>query len=288
MQQKQKRIKKTGIYVFESLIPGEKYGQKYVGQCELEISVRERRHWNELKQKKHCNPKLQRFYNKYGKQALKFTFIMECDKSELNFWEEFYVKVFDSYKNGFNCTKGGDKIGDSFQKQCTFTNMITGETVTCNSIKEFAIKYNLRESSVSLLYTGKRKYLYNWYCPNNKTNWEPKWCNVIDPNGNEHKILYHTINEFCRLHNLEDGSFRKMVLGQSQFYLNWKGPNSFLQDPPCSKKFELISPKGEIVKGANVRRFCRENNLNDSCLLSVLKGGQSHHKGWKKYKEEIL
>ena len=46
------------------------------------------------------------------------------------------------------------------------------------------------------------------------------------------------------------------------------------------KEFILKSPKGEIIKGKNVRKFCLENNLNRGCISLVLKGKRKSHKGW--------
>ncbi len=46
------------------------------------------------------------------------------------------------------------------------------------------------------------------------------------------------------------------------------------------KEFELKSPSGKIIKGKNIAQFCRENNLNQAHIGSVLKGKRNHHKGW--------
>lgn len=47
-----------------------------------------------------------------------------------------------------------------------------------------------------------------------------------------------------------------------------------------SKEFTFRSPEGKIVTGKNLRKFCRENNLYSSAMISVKQGKQSHHKGW--------
>jgi hypothetical protein len=47
-------------------------------------------------------------------------------------------------------------------------------------------------------------------------------------------------------------------------------------------EFELKSPNGEIIRGKNIAKFCRENNLNSGHIGSVLKGKRKHHKGWTK------
>jgi hypothetical protein len=52
-----------------------------------------------------------------------------------------------------------------------------------------------------------------------------------------------------------------------------------------SKEFALISPKGKIYTGKNIRKFCREHDLNQGNINQVLVGNKLHHKGWRKYCE---
>lgn len=47
-----------------------------------------------------------------------------------------------------------------------------------------------------------------------------------------------------------------------------------------SKEYKFRSPKGEVVKIVNLAKFCRENNLNNSNMLSVLSGRYKHSQGW--------
>lgn len=50
-----------------------------------------------------------------------------------------------------------------------------------------------------------------------------------------------------------------------------------------SKSATLLSPEGIIVEIFNIRKFCREQGLNQSNLNKVCKGDSLHHKGWKLY-----
>lgn len=43
---------------------------------------------------------------------------------------------------------------------------------------------------------------------------------------------------------------------------------------------KIKSPDGEIVKVLNISKFCRENDLHQGHISSVLLGTRSHHKGW--------
>lgn len=49
-----------------------------------------------------------------------------------------------------------------------------------------------------------------------------------------------------------------------------------------SDSFEIESPDGQIFKGRNVSKFCREHGLSQAHISCVLKGSRSHHKGWRR------
>ena len=135
-----------GIYAIE-VISGnpKKIGWKYIGKSE-KCHERKITHFNDLKYNIHDNCKLKFYYNKYGKDSLKFYILFECQENELNFWEKWWIRSFDSIKNGFNILEGGESTPDT-SKKCTLKNINTGETATCKSITKFALKYNLFPNS---------------------------------------------------------------------------------------------------------------------------------------------
>lgn len=46
-------------------------------------------------------------------------------------------------------------------------------------------------------------------------------------------------------------------------------------------KYELLSPDGMIHVVYSLSRFCKENNLNQSHMWSVVNGSRNHHKNWR-------
>ena len=64
-----------------------------------------------------CNTKKKqcRYLNnairKYGKESFKVTFVKECSKEELDTYEQYYIKEYNSYyPNGYNLTHGGKTL----------------------------------------------------------------------------------------------------------------------------------------------------------------------------------
>ena len=79
----------------------------YVG-LSVDIEKRWKRHKYELKNNSHHNEYLQRTWNKYGKGCFNFEIIELCDSSLLNKREIFWINYYNSYKDGYNSTSGGE------------------------------------------------------------------------------------------------------------------------------------------------------------------------------------
>lgn len=79
----------------------------YIGQS-VDIERRLKQHKNCLTSNNHPNNHLQNSVNKYGISHFRFNTLEKCEKADLNRNEKKYIKLFDSYKNGYNATEGGE------------------------------------------------------------------------------------------------------------------------------------------------------------------------------------
>ena len=99
----------TGIYKIINLITN----KIYVGSA-IDINERFGEHKNMLIKNKHHSIKLQRSYNKHGICNFKFEIIEKCEpiKKIMFEREQYYIDLYDSYNNGYNCTKkAGSSLG---------------------------------------------------------------------------------------------------------------------------------------------------------------------------------
>ena len=86
-----------GIYKITNIINN----KCYVGSS-VNIIGRWYTHKTELKFNKHHSIKLQRSYNKHGFDNFKYEIIEECGIETLIIREQYYIDLFDCYKNGYN------------------------------------------------------------------------------------------------------------------------------------------------------------------------------------------
>lgn len=94
-----------GIYCIENIANG----KKYIGQSR-DIKHRFSTHKMNLNKNIHANIHLQSAWNMYGIESFKFYIIEECDQSELDDKEVYYIKIYNSMTNGYNLNSGGQGI----------------------------------------------------------------------------------------------------------------------------------------------------------------------------------
>lgn len=95
----------TGIYKITNKING----KTYIGQS-VNIDKRWNRHKNEYNREDLHSYEypIYRAFRKYGLESFDFEIIEECKIVELNDKERYWIRIYDTFFNGYNQTLGGD------------------------------------------------------------------------------------------------------------------------------------------------------------------------------------
>lgn len=276
--------KNCGIYCIE-VIGGNplRFGQKYVGQTH---NIKDRRsdHFRKLGKNNHENNQLQRYYNKYGPNSLKFVFLHDYESEKLDFYEKLWIKCFDSYKNGFNGNEGGhtNKLFSRTPPK-KLKNMITDEIVSVSLISEFSLKYNLSAHCIRSVLRGSKKYHEDWYCPEN--GWSPREYMVYNSKDIKYRVIETKIKDFCFDHGIENyAGFISMLTGVNQTCNGWYINKKEIIKTP----YKLISPHGQLCCGEDLKIFCKENNFEVSGIRNLLRKEYKSYHGWKAYDENAI
>ncbi len=88
-----------GVYQIKNLITN-KY---YIGSSILSLKRRGAIHKCKLIKGNHHSNKLQNSFNKYGINNFDFEIIEKCNKENCIEREQYYIDLYDSYNNGYNC-----------------------------------------------------------------------------------------------------------------------------------------------------------------------------------------
>ena len=95
----------SGVYMIKSILNPNLI---YIGSSK-NLRKRYREHYNELRNKKHKNKKLQNYVNKYGINSLNFfVHIIEKDLNKIRVLEKEEIHKYNTYRKGFNLTDDTD------------------------------------------------------------------------------------------------------------------------------------------------------------------------------------
>lgn len=92
------------IYIIKNNING----KIYIGQTVQKLKDRWYQHCGKSGiSKEEMKMSIKRAILKYGKENFSVEILEECDRSNLDAREKYYIQIYDSYKNGYNSTIGG-------------------------------------------------------------------------------------------------------------------------------------------------------------------------------------
>lgn len=108
-------------------------GKVYIGSS-VRLAKRIRNHKSDLRQGKHPNQRLQRAWNKYGKENFVFEVLLNCDKESVFSLEQKLIDEYQSATKGFNiaaCAESS-RLGAvlSAEQKAKAAKSLTGRTLT--------------------------------------------------------------------------------------------------------------------------------------------------------------
>jgi group I intron endonuclease len=100
-------VHESGIYKITNTVNG----KVYIGSA-ANLVKRRMTHFSSLKHGRHKNSKLQRAYDKYGKESFEFSVVLYCDIHNLLMYEQIVIDFFDAPNLGYNIKPiAGSTIG---------------------------------------------------------------------------------------------------------------------------------------------------------------------------------
>lgn len=269
-------------------------GKKYIGQTRQELKERVQQHKNSCFRNKYKNVKFYSALKKYGWNNFIWGIIEEGNINIWNIKEIYWIEVYDTHRNGYNLTEGGNNR-IVYEPQCKEFELMSpdGKIFKGKNIKKFCQQNNLSSQNIGNLLLGRGKSCKGWKIPNTKlvgrqsqafTN--SKEYEIMTPDG---KIIKgKNVSELCREYGLANSALINVLNGKLYSHKGWKLPSTeliggALTAKRLEKEYRLISPDGIVFEGKGVRTLCRKFNLNEGSISEVLSGKRKHYKGWKKF-----
>lgn len=206
-------MKQAGIYSFVNLVNG----KRYIGQA-VDIDRRIKSHYLRLIRSVDDALKLQNAWNKYGYQNFVVETLISAEeehtkeylKSWLDYLEKDYIQYYDSHKNGYNCTDGGEgNLGyvhsdETKQKQRIkrLGKPLSNETKIKMSKSLKGLK-RTESTKLKISLTKKKKVL------------------LISPLNDNYEVF--GVQEFCILKGLSPSHISSMLNGNRPHHKGWTG-----------------------------------------------------------------
>lgn len=146
----------------------------YIGQTTQSIQERFNQHMKPSTIKKRGTYKIYNAINKYGKENFYIELLEETTEDKLDEREMFYINKFDSYKNGYNSTNGGDsktickiqdveKLKEMFNENKTYQEIADYFGVNKTTIQRTLHSLNLkRRNKITKEFLLKNQHLFNY------------------------------------------------------------------------------------------------------------------------------
>ena len=126
-------------------------GKSYIGQTRKSVEFR----WRQHKNSKDCYD-LHKAIRQYGELNFEVSTLKECDVDELDKWEIYYISEYNTFKDGYNMTKGGN--GYNPTRRC-----LNGYIIVDNKYEEIVQLYQAGFSATKIasLYEVDRHVICN-------------------------------------------------------------------------------------------------------------------------------
>lgn len=175
-------------------------GKVYVGRTN-DPKTRKRYHFKKLEQGIHINDRIQREYDKHGKDAFYFEVIQsDISSSDIDQIEINWIAHFDSFQNGYNRTSGGTSP-NTLGKSCIWNG------IQFSSISEAARSCGITVGSMFSRF--EKGYTCDSDMMGSRKNSPKRPCIW---NG----IAYSSISEAARMNALKPATlYRRLRVGQS-------------------------------------------------------------------------
>jgi len=276
----------------------------YIGSCTNKRGIcdRFRRHIYHLKSNTHHSQKLQRSFEKYGRDFNKWDFFIfeEINKENYKSKEQYYIDKFDSYNNGYNSiplvgVANHGAMSDKHKKAISDSkqNMLDMDIVNIfqkynnglhyGKIGEF---YNVSAPTISAIINNNKYYIE----AKEKYNLKKERYFYIFYNLIENKFYkVDCFSKFCRAYNLNDKMMMSLMLGKFKmsFIKNWTvfrkqdfSLNELRNRIKINDKKYILYKDNIRYEFKNIKIFCKEHMLDETMTYHVLKNERESVKGF--------
>ena len=160
---------------FIYLITNDVNGKQYVGKTLETIEERWKTHIADSKKERCKNRPLYRAFNKYGIEHFHIEEIEKVSPKRINEREQYWIKYYNTYHNGYNATLGGDgthyidydKVVKEYLKLGTIQAVVDSLHIDKDTVRKALINNNIQIKSSNEIASEKCSKKIDCYDLNN-------------------------------------------------------------------------------------------------------------------------
>lgn len=238
-----------GIYEIVNIINN----KRYIG-LSTNVYNRWKQHVNALESNTHHNAHLQSAWNKYPKDSFRFNIVERCEKEELVDREIYWIAFYDSFRNGYNDTIGGEGVHGYImsdqQKQ----------QISKNNIERFLLEENRLKQSIAS--DHRCVPIYQLDLDGNIVNeWRSiRW--VANKLGIRQQDLSHAINH--RGHTKTCCGY--IWISKNEYHSDTFNVKEYLSSDRVCHTIYQYTKNGELYGQYNMVHYVREDGFNPNCV----------------------
>lgn len=260
----------------------------YVGKTTKDLRIRKRDHIGSSRNKNSplYDTKFYRALRKYGDDFIWKEICHGNNEEELSKLEKKFILQFDSFKNGYNSTLGGEgacgrKCSEKTKRRLSDVN----RGIKRNFSDEHRESLSKSRAGVKNPMYG-RKHSEQW-----KRNVSEKLRSKNNPMYGK-KLSDETKGKLSKAHKgkkLSKETKEKISKNHARHMLGKTHTDDVKEiiadanigNQNRAKKYLITYPNGKEKIIFNLALFCRENGLNRKCMVEVAAGRNKRHRGYK-------
>lgn len=258
-------------------------GKSYIGLTKRGVAFRWAQHKKDAA--KGSKFKFHAAIRKYGPDDWRLT-LLEVGITTLEEaarLEAAYIHMYDTYKNGYNATEGGEGVtGPSKYKDRTYWQHID-EGVVHATIVEMVSIYGLSHNSLVKLYKGSISYHNGWTLFVEGTPpYEDKYAVVREWEHAEYGTVTQSAYEMIAIYGLAKTELCKVLSGKAVYRKGWRLKN----DTPIKKAFSdtvTLHHCDGTSKVFTIEKFTAEFGVTRGQAVKVFSGKAKESNGWSIY-----
>ena len=227
-------------------------GKRYIGQTIYSLEVRIKSHFKCAD--KGVDRKLYRAIRKYGKHNFDYFILCECSNvQELNIKEAYYIGLYDTFRHGYNMTKGGPdnpmNHKNLVDKHNAKMRTLEVRNKISNTLKQRIAQRGISQQTrdkISKKLKGNKNFAGHKRTPEaiektSKSHYKPIYC--VDKQFNVVKsfiCLRDAATWVCELQNSTNYTGKCKRLKQSNDFRRFYNDHLWIYGVPCVETIETI------------------------------------------------